>query len=239
MATTTQTAPKKVGKLFTSVGLKIQMAVTGIIFVGFVLMHMYGNLKMFGGAEVYNTYAEHLREVGEPYLPYGGLLWILRIVLLVSLVLHMHAAFILWKRGNAARGTAYKVKRGNKDQQTYASRTMRWGGVIIFSFIVYHILQFTVLAISVGADDYSTMTPYDRMIAGFQPEVWWSYAIYFIVIFLLAMHVRHGVWSALATLGWSNRYREPVFNLISMLAAAALFIGFMAPPTSILVGLIP
>ncbi|WP_054953347.1 succinate dehydrogenase cytochrome b subunit [Flaviflexus massiliensis] len=240
MATSTTTAPKKVGKLSTSVGLKIQMAVSGLIFVLFVLFHMYGNLKMFNGPEAYNGYAQFLRDVGYPIVPHGSVLWILRIILLVALVLHARAAIILWRRGKAARGpNQYKVKRGKKNQQTYASRTMRWGGIILLLFIVWHLLQFTTLTISVGADDYSALTPYDRMIAGFQPEVWWGYAIYLIAILALCLHIRHGAWSALQTLGWSNRHREPVFHGIAIVIAAIIFIGFMAPPTAILFGLIP
>ena len=177
MATSTQTAPKKAGKLSTSVGLKIQMAISGIFFVFFVLLHMYGNLKMFNGPEAYDGYAQFLRDVGYPIVPNEGVLWILRILLLVAIVAHVHAAFVLWKRNNVARGpNKYKVKRGRKNQQTYSSRTMRWGGVIILLFVVYHLMQFTTLTLSVGAENYSAMTPYDRMIAGFQPEVWWSYA---------------------------------------------------------------
>lgn len=239
MATSTQTVPKKVGKLSTSVGLKIQMAVTGLFFVIFVLFHMYGNLKMFNGPEAYNGYAQFLRDVGYPIVPHEGVLWILRVLLLVSVILHAHAAIVLWRRGKIARGpNAYKVKRGKKTVQTYSSRTMRWGGIILLLFIVWHILQFTTLSISVGADDYSAMTPYDRMIAGFQPDVWWGYAIYLVAIAALVMHIRHGAWSALQTLGWSNRYREPVLNGIAILIAAVIFIGFMAPPTAILFGLI-
>ena len=71
------------------------MAGTGLVFVGFVLLHMYGNLKLLSGEVAYNTYAEHLRTFGEPILPYGGLLWILRVVLIVCLVGHLYAAFSL------------------------------------------------------------------------------------------------------------------------------------------------
>ena len=240
MATSTQASPKKVGKLSTSVGLKIQMAVSGLFFVLFILMHMYGNLKMFNGPDAYNGYAQFLRDVGYPIVPHEGVLWILRILLVVAVIAHARAAFILWKRGKIARGpNQYKVKRGKKNQQTYASRTMRWGGVIILLFIVYHLLQFTTLTISVGAENYSEMTPYDRMIAGFQPEVWWIFAFYAVTLLALSMHIRHGAWSALQTIGLSNRRREVAFNAIAIAIGAVVFIGFMAPPTAIMFGLIP
>ncbi|MDO4606217.1 MAG: succinate dehydrogenase cytochrome b subunit [Bowdeniella nasicola] len=215
----------------TSVALKIGMAVTGIIFVLFILMHMYGNLKMFAGAEAYNEYAHHLRTFGEPILPYEGLLWILRIVLLACLVLHVYAAARLWRRAKAARGTSYEVK--HTLAQTYASRTMRWGGVILLLFIIVHILQFTTLTLQFGGD-YTQIEPYARMVVAF--ENWWVYLIYLVAIASLCMHVRHGVWSAMATLGGNKKRRQDTINLVAILVAALVFVGFMLPPTAILFG---
>ena len=207
------------------------MAVTGVIFVLFVLVHMYGNLKMFWGPEAYDGYAHHLRVVGEPYIPREGVLWILRVVLLGSLILHVYAAAKTWRTSRAARGTPYN--KVNRQDQSYASRTMRWGGVIILAFIIFHLLQFTVLAIHVGGD-YDVLGPYERMVAAFNVPL--LYAAYFISMALLAMHVRHGVWSALATWGFNKKTRTGTINAIAVVVALALFIGFMAPPTAILLG---
>lgn len=214
------------------------MAVTGIFFVLFLLLHMYGNLKIFMGPEAYNGYAEWMREMGYPVLPHKGGLWILRVLLLLSIVGHMYSAIALWRRANVARGRSYKVNSGSKKtaMHSYTARTMRWGGVVIAVFIVFHLLQYTVLAISVGADDYSAMTPYERMMAGFDGSVWYMYVFYLISILLVAFHVRHGVWSALATLGVSNRHRETLYQRIGDLVALLLIVGFMAPPTAILLG---
>ena len=123
------------------------MAGTGLVFVGFVLLHMYGNLKLLSGEVAYNTYAEHLRTFGEPILPYGGLLWILRVVLIVCLVGHLYAAFSLWARAGNARRTRYSAART-------AMRTawMRWGGVAILLFLIWHLLEFTILKVSVNPD---------------------------------------------------------------------------------------
>lgn len=240
MATTTKTPPKKVGKYSTSVGLKIQMAVTGLFFVFFVLMHMYGNLKMFFGPEAYNGYAHWLRDFGYPVLQHGWFLWFMRIGLIVAIVLHVRAAAILVARNKKARGSdKYDVTSGKKKQQSYASRTMKWGGIIIVAFIIFHLLQYTILSISIGADDYKAMEPYDRMIAGFSSDVWWAYLLYFIPVGFLAMHIAHGAWSALATLGLSNRRREATFKTIAVAIGLVIFIGFMAPPTAILFGIIP
>ena len=221
--------------------LKVLMAVTGLFFVVFVLFHMYGNLKMFGGPESYNGYAHHLRTMFQPILPYEGLLWILRVLLVLSVIGHVYSAVTLWARAKAARGgTAYKISSGKKVTlgQTYAARTMRWGGITIVVWLVFHLLQFTLLKANVGGD-YSTMTPYERMVTGFSSENWWVWAVYFVAILLLALHVRHGVWSALATLGLSTRRRERAYKITGDLVAFALLVGFMAPPTAILLGLIP
>nr|WP_284500849.1 succinate dehydrogenase cytochrome b subunit [Bowdeniella massiliensis] len=215
----------------TSVALKIGMAVSGILFVLFILMHMYGNLKMFAGAQAYNDYAEHLRTFGEPILPYEGLLWILRIVLLAALILHAYAAFSLWHKASSARGSKYVARRTLA--QTYASRTMRWGGVILLLFIIFHILQFTTLTIQLGGN-YLQMTPYDRMVVAFGE--WYVWVIYLIAILALTMHVRHGVWSAMATLGGNKKRRQDTIDLVAIFVAAIVLVGFMLPPTAILFG---
>jgi succinate dehydrogenase / fumarate reductase cytochrome b subunit len=230
--TTTHAPAKARTARRTTVALKIAMAVTGVIFVLFVLAHMYGNLKMFQGAESFDGYAHWLREVAYPALPHQGVLWILRVTLLASVVIHAYAAFTLWSRARSARRQRYVVKRSL--QQTYASRTMRWGGVIILAFIVFHLLQFTTMTIEIGG---SFDSPYHRMVAAFQPEHWWVYAVYMIAIILLALHVRHGVWSALATLGLSTKKREVGFNAVAIVVALLLPVGLMAT-TAILLGII-
>lgn len=213
--------------------MKILMAVTGIIFVFFVLMHMYGNLKMFGGAEAYNGYAEHLREFGEPILPRNGLLWILRVALFASVVVHGYSAFSLWNRARRARGSGYVVK--HPIATSYAVRTMRWGGVIILAFVAFHLLHFTTLTIEIGGD-YQSLSPYERMVVSF--EHWWVWLAYLVVMVTLSLHVRHGVWSSLATFGANRKRREVAINVIAIAVAALLVIGFMLPPTAILLDFI-
>ena len=123
------------------------MAGSGLVFVGYVLMHMYGNLKTLAGEEAFNTYAHHLRTFGEPILPYEGLLWIVRVVLIVAVIGHVYAAFALWSRAGTARRTKYAAAKT-------AMRTawMRWGGVFLILFIVWHLLHFTIMKISVNPD---------------------------------------------------------------------------------------
>ncbi len=211
--------------------MKMVMAVTGALFVFYVLMHMYGNLKMFGGQAAFDEYAQHLRVLGEPILPYSGFLWVFRVVLLVSLVAHAYSAFYLWSRAQGARSTKYQVRKAAA--ATISSKFMRWGGVALLFFIIFHLLQFTTNTIRVGGDFGS---PYQRVVAGFQ--VWWVVLIYVIAMTALGMHLRHGVWSASQTLGWTGTARSRrTANAVAVTIAAVVVVGFLLPPFSVLFGL--
>lgn len=230
MATTTApTKPRRARN--TTVALKVAMAVSGVLFVLFVLLHMYGNLKAFSGQEAFDGYAHSLRDLLYPYLPHSGFLWIQRVVLLLALVVHVYAAVTLWRRARNARPDRYVMHK--RQVQSYSSRTVRWGGLILLAFIVFHLLQFTTLTVNVGGTFDS---PYQRLVAAFQPEYWYVYLVYLVAIVLLTTHVRHGVWSALQTFGASDRRRQRGINLVAYVVAAALLVGFMAPPTAILLG---
>ena len=214
------------------------MAVTGLIFVLFVLFHMYGNLKMLMGQEAFDHYAHFLQEdLLYPILPHKGGVWLMRLGLGVALILHVWAAVSTWKRGNAARGPAqYKVKKGQKKSYLYGrTETMRYGGLFLLFFIVFHLLQFTFVKFDLGGNA-TDGSPYSLVVSSFQ--VWWVWLIYLVAMVCLALHVNHGVFSALATLGWERTGREAGFKILSLICAAALLIGFMLPPTAILFGLI-
>ncbi|WP_353648533.1 succinate dehydrogenase cytochrome b subunit [Nakamurella sp. A5-74] len=216
----------------TTVALKLLMAGTGIIFIGYVLLHMYGNLKAISGKESFDTYAEHLRTFGEPILPYSGLLWIIRAVLILSLVGHAYAAFKLWKRAQDARTQRYAVKKAVSS--SLSSRWMRWGGVALLLFIVFHILQFTTRTITPGGDAGS---PFDRLVNGF--SLWWVFLIYLAAMFALAMHLHHGVFSASQTLGWtSSALSRRVARITGWVIALVISVGFTIPPFLILIGVI-
>lgn len=208
------------------------MAVTGILFILFVLAHMYGNLKMFAGQRAFDDYAEHLRLLGEPILPYSGVLWILRVVLLAALALHVYAFIRLTRRARHARGKAkYTVYKAV--QATVSSRTMRWGGVALLAFVIFHILQFTTLTIEIGG---AFDSPYDRVVAAF--SVWYIVAIYVVAMIALGMHVRHGVWSSMQTLGWAGHGRRRALDGVGIALALIIVVGFLAPPVAILTGII-
>ncbi|WP_454229708.1 hypothetical protein [Propioniciclava flava] len=147
MATTTLTPRQRAVRL--TVALKALMAITGLVMIGFLLMHMYGNLKAFLGAEVFDHYAHWLKtDLLYPLLPQGWFIWIFRFVLLACIAAHMYAAAVLTGRAHGARSTKYVTT--DRIQETYAARTMRWGGVIIVGFLVFHLLQFTVQAVTPG-----------------------------------------------------------------------------------------
>src|SRR5688572_8638170 len=169
------------------------MAVSGIILVLYLIAHMIGNLKAFTGRENFNHYSEWIRTIGEPAVPAQTTLWIIRVVLLAAVVAHIWAAVTLWRQAKRARPQGYVTKKAVA--QSYASRTMRWGGVIIFFFVIYHILDLTTGTVNPDGGD---TTPYDRLVAGFSNP--FVTAFYVIALLLLGMHLRHGIWSATQTL---------------------------------------
>jgi succinate dehydrogenase / fumarate reductase, cytochrome b subunit len=217
----------------STIALKLLMAVSGIIFVLFVLMHMYGNLKAFGGHDSFNEYAEHLREIGEPILPRTGALWIIRVGLLLSLVAHVYAGVKLWHRAGKARTTKYVVKK-NK-HSTFSSHWMRWAGVTILLFLVWHLLNFTIGKINVKGGP--TNDPYQLLVDSF--DTWWLTVIYLVAMAALGMHIRHGVWSSMQTLGWTGTARaRRAANTLGVLVAVVIAGGFSLVPIFTLVGVI-
>jgi succinate dehydrogenase / fumarate reductase, cytochrome b subunit len=217
----------------STVALKLIMALSGILFILFVLGHMYGNLKAFNGHDSYNEYAEHLRTLGEPILPRSGLLWLMRAGLLVALVGHVTCATILWRRALRARTTGY-VARTVK-HSSLASRTMRWGGVTILLFLVWHLINFTIGKVNVRGGP--TNDPYNLLIDTF--SVWWSTALYLTAMIALGLHLWHGTWSAAQTLGWTSS--APSRRLAKVVAGATAVLiagGFSLSPIFILAGVI-
>ncbi|MCD4535790.1 succinate dehydrogenase cytochrome b subunit [Nocardioides sp. cx-169] len=234
MATTTRPALVKGARASRStIALKMLMAVSGLVFIGFVLTHMYGNLKAFGGHDSFNEYAHHIREFGVPLLPYEGALWIIRVALIVSLVVHVASAAALWRRANQARPVKYVVKKSKGS--TLSSRTMRWGGVTLLVFIVWHLLNFTIGKINVQGGP--TNDPYNLMVDSF--DVWWLTAIYLVAMVALGMHLHHGVFSAAQTLGLTNndKARRNAKTLGAILAIVIAG-GFSLVPIFILAGVI-
>ncbi len=217
----------------TSIFLKILMAVSGLVFVGFVLGHMYGNLKAFSGHDAFDEYAAHLRELGEPLLPHEGFLWIMRAGLLIALVVHVAAAIELTRRARRARPVKYVVKKHTG--AIPASRMMRWGGLTLFLFIVWHLINFTIG--KVNPQGGPTDDPYDLLVDSF--DVWWITLIYLAAMAMLGAHLHHGVWSSLQTLGLTSTAASRArAKTISFAIAILIAGGFSLVPIAVLAGLI-
>lgn len=214
------------------------MAVSGALFVFYVLVHMYGNLKVFAGQAAFDDYAEHLRTIGEPILPRSGFLWLFRVALIAALVIHAYSAFWLWSKARSARTTRYAVRAAGA--AAWRSQAMRWGGVALLAFLVFHLVQFTTNKINfnsaVSASEIDG-SPYRLLVASFQ--LWWVVLIYLVALVALGLHLHHGVWSAAQTLGWTTspaaRARA---KTVAVTIALVVAVGFALPPLSVLFGIV-
>ncbi len=217
--------------LRSTLGKKAVMAVTGLLLFGFVLVHMAGNLKLYLGAEAMNHYGEWLRTVGYPMLPHGGALWIARAVLLAAVGLHIWAATVLTLQSRAARPVAYE--RRETAVATYASRTMRWGGVIVLAFIVWHLLDLTVGTVNPA---FVPGKPYENLVASFSnPLVAGFYALANV---LLGLHLYHGLWSFFQTLGWNHPAWNGARRSFATLFALLVTLGNVSFPLAVVLGVV-
>jgi succinate dehydrogenase / fumarate reductase, cytochrome b subunit len=208
------------------------MAITGIALIGFVIGHMLGNLKIFAGPDEINAYSRFLREVGMPGVSYGQLLWLVRIVLLVCVALHITAAVQLTRMSRAARPIGYTAKRDV--ETTWGARTMRWGGVLLVAFIVFHLLHFTGGVVGFGAGQFKDLAVYQNVVAGF--AVWPIALFYIVAMGALCLHLDHGIWSMLQTLGWNTARNEATLQTISRVIAIVVFLGFTSVPVAVMTG---
>jgi succinate dehydrogenase / fumarate reductase cytochrome b subunit len=215
----------RIGAFWRSlVGKKVIMAVTGVILLLYIIGHLLGNLQIFEGPERLNAYAAFLKSTGE-------LLWAVRIVLLVSLVLHVIASVQVSLASKRSRPAGYAEKKSI--ETSYAARTMIWSGPLIFLYVVYHLAMFTFLVTGPG---YSPTDVYRNEVQAFQvPAI---SAFYVVAIVFLGMHLYHGAWSMLHTLGASNpRYRF-LRRTIAPVVAIAITAGYIAIPIAVLMGFI-
>ena len=214
----------------TTIGKKAVMAVSGLVFLGFLVLHMLGNLKVFLGRTDYNHYAAWLRTMGEPALPVNTGLIVIDIVLVVCVLLHIGSAVELALRARRARPVRY---HGGRPKQGYASRTVRTGAILIVVFVVYHLLDLTALVVNpkgIPGD------PYDNVVADFRSPL--VTAFYVVCLLVIGFHIRHGVWSALQTLGRSNTRRQPAINIFAIAFSVVLIGGFLAVPFGVVIGVV-
>jgi succinate dehydrogenase / fumarate reductase cytochrome b subunit len=191
----------------TALGKKYVMAITGILLIGFVIAHAIGNLKMYLGPEEFNHYGEFLRELLVPILPRTVALWLMRIGLITAIVLHIHSAYGLTRINHEARAVKYQ---GPRDYQVanFASRTMRWTGIIVGLFLVFHLADLTWGWVTAAGTDGTFVRglPYENVVLSLGR--WWVAAIYIIGNIALGIHLFHGSWSMFQSLGLNN----PRFN---------------------------
>jgi succinate dehydrogenase / fumarate reductase cytochrome b subunit len=232
-AVATKTAPNRLLALWSSViGKKVVMALTGAVLILFVIGHVIGNLKIFSGPVEINAYSRFLREVGYPEFGYGQLLWIIRIVLLVCAVLHITAATQLTIMNRKARPVGYESKKDV--ETTWGALTMRWGGVLLAVFIVFHLFHFTAGMVGFQPGQFEHLMVYQNVVAGFSVL---PIALFYIVAMIaLCLHLDHGTWSALQTLGWVTTDNTKSVRTISRIIALLIFAGFISVPISVLAG---
>src|SRR5512145_2333868 len=215
--------------LTSTIGRKVIMAVTGVILVGFVIGHMLGNLQIFMGSaapEALKTYAEFLQHFG-----HGMGIWVARVTLLGAVALHSWSALTLTLESWKARPVRYK--KWAATDSTIASRTMRWSGPALGLFVVYHILHFTVGSVHGG---FVKGEVYNNVVLGFQ--VWPVSAVYIAAMVFLGLHLYHGVWSMLQTLGLSHPQYDPFRRILSATLAGLVVVGNCAMPIAVLAGFI-
>lgn len=216
----------------SAVGRKALMAASGIVLFGFVLVHMLGNLKLYQGPEKLNAYAEWLREVGSPLLPHSGLLWIARAVLLAAVGVHVVTAAQLTLRNWQARPQKYRQREVL--EATYASRTVRWAGVIIGLYVVYHLAHLTF---GWSQPDFIPGDVYHNVVSGFQ--IWWVSAIYIVAQIALGFHLYHGLWSMFQSLGWWNSSQPRDWRRrFAQAFAWVITLGNLSFPLAVLAGLV-
>jgi len=208
------------------VGKKVVMGVTGLIGIGFVILHSLGNLLVFRGPAAINSYSHFLKSTGE-------LLWALRIVLIVAVILHVIAAVQLTLQNRAARPIGYN--RQESQVATIASRTMLWGGVFLLVFIVLHILHFTTGTIK-PAGVFTPEDVYANVVVSFR--IWWVALFYVLAMVALGLHLFHGAWSSVRSIGVSPPSPQPLHKRISVVIAIIVWAAFTAVPVAVFAGIV-
>lgn len=229
LATRTGRGPST-GRAFwdSTLGKKAIMAVSGLVMLSYLVVHMVGNLKIFFGAGTFNGYAHWLRTVGEPFLHGGWALWAVRVVLAACVAAHAVCAYQLSRRDIAARPVGYVHRRA---RTSYATRTMRWGGVILGLFVVWHLLDLTTLTVNPRAEPGH---PYQNVVATFR--TWYGDVIYIVAMLALGLHIRHGLWSAAQTLGAGSARGDRLLKLTANGLALVITAGFIAVPVGVMTG---
>jgi len=219
----------------SSLGKKYLMAISGCVLVGFVIGHLLGNLQIFLGPEALNRYGHFLQSTPE-------LIWPARIGLLALVVLHIAAAITLTKQNRAARPVGYGDNK--VVAASYASRTMMMSGLIVFAFIIYHLLHFTIQTpdINFTGQDFKTLHDeqgrhdiYRMMILGYKRPL--VSLFYVLGVGLLCLHLSHGVSSMFQSMGWKNKSYGAFLDKFAIVVSVILFVGYISIPAAVLIGM--
>jgi succinate dehydrogenase / fumarate reductase, cytochrome b subunit len=215
----------------TSIGKKFVMAVTGLIWFGYLIAHLWGNLKIYAGPNYLNEYGAFLRTVGEPLFGSSQLLWLARIVLIPALAMHVITALQLTQRDRRSRPHGYAVRKNL--ESTLASRTMIWGGLVILFFIIYHVLDLTFGTFNPSFEEGNI---YHNVVASFR--MWYVALFYMLAMLAVGMHLFHGLWSMFQTLGLNTARSTRLIRNGAICFAVALTIGNLSIPVAVLFGVV-
>jgi succinate dehydrogenase / fumarate reductase, cytochrome b subunit len=212
----------------THVGKKYAMAISGMVMMLFVFLHMVGNLKLYLGAGETDAYARWLRDVGAPAIPHEVLLDAVNVVLVVALAVHLTSAAWLTRINRRARPEAYRSPR-NYMAASFASRTIRWTGLIVAAFVVFHLLDLTWGTANPG---FRSGDVYHNVVVSFQR--WPVAAVYILANLALGIHLYHGAWSLFQSMGWVPRWRRRFATAFAVIVAA----GNISFPVAVLLGVV-
>ena len=209
------------------------MGITGLIGVGFVIAHLAGNLQVFIGPDKINSYGAALHG------PLAEVTWLVRAVLIVAVMLHVLMAYQLTRGSAAARPIGYNKRE--PQVATLASRTMTWGGALLLVFIIVHILHFTTESIDPAGwrgmtDAHGHRDVYGNIIASFR--IWWVAVFYVVSMLALGLHLYHGAWSSVRTLGYAKSSTHPRRRRIALAVATIVWLGFTLIPLSVIAGIL-
>jgi len=229
--TTTMTARPSLQR--TTIGQKVLMAGSGVVILLWVLAHMLGNLKVWLSASEFDSYAGFLRRLAEPPFPHTWALWIVRIGLIAAFAVHVYYAVALGRRSRRARVTRYA--HTDHVQADPAALTMRWGGLTLAAFILFHLANFTWGWVHPGYQ-FQKASPYHNVVGTFGE--WWMVILYALALFALALHTYHGTWSVFQTFGVNNRRWDRVIRTWATGISAFIFLGFLSVPVGVAAGAI-
>lgn len=221
--------------------VKAWMAISGLVWAAFVLVHLYGNLKVWAGAEAFNSYAHWLREAFYPVMPPTGVLWVMRVVLVAALLAHVAGGFLLWSRARRARGPHRVRGAGRRGVRMALAAAMLPTGLVVLTFLVLHVLDLTVGQAVVAPQAFTPPTPetssaYENLVASLGRP--WMGLTYALAMLGLAAHLVHGIPLATSDLGGHGPRIRRVASWVAVLAAVAILVGNAAIPIGVMAGVL-